>query len=144
MRHIWDILFSMEYKWDICLGLIRACLRIIRKYKKTGNPHKQRISGISWSEASGIRTPDNLIKSQVIRKPIVGVNTGFWGCLWDTFETSWFYDTNTKMIQYQVFYKKCPCFYYGKDIFMVKILSFLCAFIKKKSLYSPEGQLAGL
>jgi hypothetical protein len=37
----------MGYKWDICLGLIRACLRIIRKYKKTGNPHKQRISGIS-------------------------------------------------------------------------------------------------
>ena len=31
----------MGYKWDICLGLIRACLRIIRKYKKTGNPNKE-------------------------------------------------------------------------------------------------------
>ena len=40
------------------------------------------------------------------------------------------------MIQYQVFYKKCPCFYYGKDIFMVEILSFLCASIKKRKAFT--------
>ena len=40
------------------------------------------------------------------------------------------------MIQYQVFYKKCPCFYYGKDIFMVEILSFLCASIQKRKAFT--------
>ena len=43
--------------------------RTDEKKENAGNPHKYGTLGISSSERAGIRTPDNLIKSQEIEYP---------------------------------------------------------------------------
>ena len=42
---------------------------------------------LTKSERAGIRTPDNLIKSQGVESPLARYLQDIPGCVWDTFET---------------------------------------------------------
>ena len=84
LGHNWDIGTRLGHYVGICWGIsgyIKKSKKIAQTLANTG------FKPLMRDERAGIRTPDNLIKSQGVESPLARYLQDIPGCVWDTFET---------------------------------------------------------
>ena len=84
MGQVWDIGTRLGHYVGICWGIsgyVKKSKKIAQTLANTG------FKPLIKSERAGIRTPDNLIKSQGVEPPLTRYLQAFAKSVWDTFGT---------------------------------------------------------